>query len=158
MRAAKFAAIVLAAGKGTRMKSDLPKVMHRLANRPLIRHVLETAAALEPARTVVVLAPVMTDVAAAVAPAIVAEQKQALGTGHATLAALPALEELVESGAIDDVLVLFGDTPLLTSETLSALLAERRRLPRAAVVALGMRPADPAEYGRLVVREDGMLE
>src|SRR5215472_1179119 len=140
MRAAKFAAIVLAAGKGTRMKSDLPKVMHRLANRPLIRHVLETVAPLEPARTVVVLAPGMTDVAAAVAPAIVADQKQALGTGHAALAALPALEELVESGGIDDILVLFGDTPLLTSETLGALLAERRRLPRAAVVVLGMRP------------------
>jgi bifunctional UDP-N-acetylglucosamine pyrophosphorylase/glucosamine-1-phosphate N-acetyltransferase len=158
MNSARFAAIVLAAGKGTRMKSDLPKVMHRLANRPLVRHVLDAVSPLEPARTVVVLAPGMDAVAKAAAPAIVAEQSQALGTGNAALAGCPALDDLLAAGGIDDVLVLFGDTPLLTTATLRALLAERRRSPEAAVVVLGMRPTDPAEYGRLICSPDGMLE
>jgi bifunctional UDP-N-acetylglucosamine pyrophosphorylase/glucosamine-1-phosphate N-acetyltransferase len=153
MTSTPFAAIVLAAGKGTRMKSDLPKVMHRLANRPLVQHVLGAVAPLAPRRTVVVLAPAMETVAAAVPGTTVAIQHEALGTGHATLAAVPALagEDLA------DVLVLFGDTPLLTTATLAAMLAERRRAPEAAVVVLGMRPDDAAEYGRLVVA-DGMLE
>ena len=69
MKSASFAAIVLAAGKGTRMKSDLPKVMHHLANRPLVRHVLDTVAPLAPERTVVVVAPGMESVAKAAAPA-----------------------------------------------------------------------------------------
>src|SRR5947209_1752689 len=72
MKPEKFAAVILAAGKGTRMKSDLPKVMHRLANRPMIQHVLETVRTLEPARTVVVLAPEMDRVAVAAKPAAVA--------------------------------------------------------------------------------------
>ncbi len=157
MNSSRFAAIVLAAGKGTRMKSDLPKVMHRLANRPLVRHVLDAVSPLEPERTVVVLAPGMDSVAKAAAPAMVAEQKQALGTGNAALAGWPALDDLIASNRLDDVLVLFGDTPLLTTATLQALLAERRRAP-AAVVVLGMRPDDPGEYGRLVCGADGMLE
>ena len=158
MKSARFAAIVLAAGKGTRMKSDLPKVMHRLANRPLLQHVLAAVAPLEPERTVVVLAPGMDSVAAAGSPAVLAEQKQPLGTGNAALAACPALDDLIAGGRLEDVLVLFGDTPLLTTTTLGALLAERRQAPGAAVVVLGMRPADPAEYGRLVCGPDGMLE
>jgi bifunctional UDP-N-acetylglucosamine pyrophosphorylase/glucosamine-1-phosphate N-acetyltransferase len=158
MNSSRFAAIVLAAGKGTRMKSDLPKVMHRLANRPLVRHVLDAVSPLEPERTVVVLAPGMDSVAKAAAPAMVAEQKQALGTGNAALAGWPALGDLIASSRLDDVLVLFGDTPLLTTATLRALLAERRRAPAAAVVVLGMRPDDPGEYGRLVCGADGMLE
>ena len=151
MKSMPFAAIVLAAGKGTRMRSDLPKVMHRLAGRPLIQHVLAALAPLAPRRTVVVLAPGMETVAAALPGTAIAIQREALGTGHATLAALPALA----GEPLDDVLVLFGDTPLLTTATLEAMLAERRRAPEAAVVVLGMRPDDPAEYGRLVVA-DGM--
>jgi bifunctional UDP-N-acetylglucosamine pyrophosphorylase/glucosamine-1-phosphate N-acetyltransferase len=153
MKSTPFAAIVLAAGKGTRMRSDLPKVMHRLAGRPLVQHVLAALAPLAPRRTVVVLAPGMETVAAALPGTAIAIQREALGTGHATLAALPALA----GEPLDDVLVLFGDTPLLTTATLEAMLAERRRAPEAAVVVLGMRPDDPAEYGRLVVA-DGMLE
>jgi bifunctional UDP-N-acetylglucosamine pyrophosphorylase/glucosamine-1-phosphate N-acetyltransferase len=158
MSSAGFAAIVLAAGKGTRMKSDLPKVMHPLANRPLIGHVLGALEPLRPVRTVVVAAPGMENVATAAAPACIAVQERALGTGHAALAGCPALDDLIAAGAIADVLVLFGDTPLLTSATLGTLLAERRRAPAAAAVVLGMRPADPAEYGRLVRGADGMLE
>jgi CTP:molybdopterin cytidylyltransferase MocA len=158
MSSPQVAAIVLAAGKGTRMKSDLPKVMHRIAGRTMIRHVLNAVAPLAPARIVVVLAPGMETVAKEAVGASIAIQAQPLGTGHAAQAALPALQDLLDAGALEDVLVLFGDTPLLTAPTLAALVAERRRPPAAAAVVLGMRPADPAAYGRLICDENGMLE
>lgn len=145
------AAVVLAAGKGTRMKSDLPKVLHRVAGRPMILHLLDTLDDAEVTRRVVVVAPGMDGVAAAVAPAPVAIQAEALGTGHAALAARDALH-----GFAGDILVLFGDTPLLEPETVRRMLAARRR--GSALVALGFRPADPAEYGRLVVAGDGGLQ
>jgi bifunctional UDP-N-acetylglucosamine pyrophosphorylase / glucosamine-1-phosphate N-acetyltransferase len=158
MSSERVAAIVLAAGKGTRMKSDRPKVLHRLAGRPLIRYVLDAVAKLAPARTVVVLAPGMEDVAQEVAGTQVAIQSVPLGTGHAALAAHPALADLIAEDRVDDVLVVFGDTPLLATATLAAMLAERRRAPEAGIVVLGMRPADPGAYGRLVCGKDGMLE
>ena len=147
-----FAAIVLAAGKGTRMRSDLAKVLHKVANRPMIQHVLAALAPLAPARTVVVLAPGMDAVAAAVAPATVAIQAEALGTAHAVAAAREALADFT-----GDVLILYGDAPLVTTATLSALLAERRRAPAAAAVVLGMRLEEPGAYGRLVLDRDGTL-
>jgi bifunctional UDP-N-acetylglucosamine pyrophosphorylase/glucosamine-1-phosphate N-acetyltransferase len=152
------AAIILAAGKGTRMKSDLPKVMHRIAGRTMIRHVLDSVAPLAAARTIIVLAPGMDAVVPEVPGATIAIQPQPLGTGHAALAARSALEDLLEADAIDDVLVMFGDTPLLTPSTLTTLLAERRRHPTASVVVLGMRPLEPGAYGRLVCDENGVLE
>jgi bifunctional UDP-N-acetylglucosamine pyrophosphorylase/glucosamine-1-phosphate N-acetyltransferase len=158
MSPGRFAAIVLAAGKGKRMQSNLPKVMHPLANRPLIRHVLTSLEPLRPERTIVVVASAMEEVAKTAAPAQIAIQSPPLGTGHATLAGCSALGDALDASTIDDVLVLFGDTPLLTTETLRATLAERRHAPAAAVVVLGMRPADPAEYGRLVFGPDGVLE
>jgi bifunctional UDP-N-acetylglucosamine pyrophosphorylase/glucosamine-1-phosphate N-acetyltransferase len=147
-----LAVLVLAAGQGTRMNSALPKVLHRIANRPMIEHVLAAVAPLVPARTIVVVAPGMEAVAQAVAPAETVVQVTPRGTGHAAISARPALQ-----GFAGDVLVLYGDAPLLTTETLRAVLAERRRAPAAAAVVAGMRPADPGPYGRLVVR-DGMLE
>ncbi len=158
MNSRRFAAIVLAAGKGTRMKSDVPKVMHALANRPLVQHVLAALAPLAPERTVVVLAPGMDAVAAAVAPAGTAIQAAPLGTGDAAKSGLAAIDDLLAAQAVADVLVLFGDTPLITTATLEALLEERRRAPAAAAVVLGMRPGDPAEYGRLVLSASGVLE
>jgi bifunctional UDP-N-acetylglucosamine pyrophosphorylase / glucosamine-1-phosphate N-acetyltransferase len=154
----RVAAIILAAGKGTRMKSDLPKVMHRVAGRTMIRHVLDATAPLAPARTIVVLAPGMDEVAQEAPGAQIAIQAAPLGTGHAALAARPALADLLAGDGLDDVLVLFGDTPLLTSATLAAMLAERRREPQAAIVVLGMRPAEPGAYGRLVCDDKGMLD
>src|SRR5690242_6703854 len=129
MSKTKLAVIVLAAGKGTRMKSDLPKVMHKLAGRPIIHHVLAVAAELDPAETVVVLAPGMDLVAEAVSPAKIAIQDQPLGTGHAVAAGEKAL-----SGEAEDVLILNGDGPLITAATLRALVEERRR--RGAAVAV----------------------
>jgi bifunctional UDP-N-acetylglucosamine pyrophosphorylase / glucosamine-1-phosphate N-acetyltransferase len=151
MTAQHFAALILAAGKGTRMRSDLPKVMHRIANRPMIEHVLAAAAALAPARTVVVVAPDMPTVAKLVAPAETAVQEKQLGTAHAVAAARNQL-----AGFAGDILVLYGDAPLVTTATLEALLAERRRTGAAAVF-LGMRPAEPGAYGRLVLAKDGSL-
>jgi bifunctional UDP-N-acetylglucosamine pyrophosphorylase/glucosamine-1-phosphate N-acetyltransferase len=153
MAEAKAAAVILAAGKGTRMKSALPKVLHPIAGRPMIGHVLASLEPLGCARTAVVVAPGMAAVAQAVAPHPVAVQAQPLGTGHAVLAARAAL-----GAENDDLLILYGDTPLISTATLQRLLERRRAADRPAVVVLGMRPADPAEYGRLVLDGDGRLE
>ncbi|HKW52585.1 MAG TPA: NTP transferase domain-containing protein, partial [Stellaceae bacterium] len=116
MSESRLAVVILAAGQGTRMKSALPKVLHRIANRAMIQHVLAVVAPLAPARTVVVVAPEMEQVAAAVAPAATAIQMKPRGTGHAVMSARPALE-----GFAGDVLVLNGDAPLVTTATLQAL-------------------------------------
>jgi bifunctional UDP-N-acetylglucosamine pyrophosphorylase/glucosamine-1-phosphate N-acetyltransferase len=148
----RLAAVVLAAGKGTRMRSDLPKVLHRLAGKPMLAHVLDGLAALEPDRTVVVAAPNMPGVAVAAQPHPVAIQTEQRGTGHAVAAAREALGPITA----DTVLVVYGDTPLLRPDTLRSLVAARRAYD-AAVAVLGMRPADPGAYGRLVVDADGTL-
>jgi bifunctional UDP-N-acetylglucosamine pyrophosphorylase/glucosamine-1-phosphate N-acetyltransferase len=148
-----LAAVLLAAGKGTRMKSRLPKVLHPIAGRPMIGHVLASLAPLAAEPTVVVVAPDMDKVAAAVAPHRTAVQERQLGTGHAVLAARGALGE-----GTDDLLILYGDTPFISTATLCRLVERRRQSDAPAVVVLGMRPSDPAEYGRLVVDGSGRLE
>ncbi|HZB91783.1 MAG TPA: bifunctional UDP-N-acetylglucosamine diphosphorylase/glucosamine-1-phosphate N-acetyltransferase GlmU [Stellaceae bacterium] len=152
MSHSRLAVLVLAAGQGTRMNSALPKVLHPVANRPMIQHVLAAVAPLAPAHTLVVIGPGMEAVAEAVRPAETVVQVAPRGTGHAVMSARPALQ-----GFAGDLLVLYGDAPLLTTDTLEAVLAERRRAPAAAAVVAGMRPADPAPYGRLVMAGD-MLE
>ena len=153
------AAIVLAAGKGTRMKSDLPKVLHPIAGRPMIGHVLASLAPLGPAPVVVVVAPGMEAVSEAVAPHPSAIQAEQLGTGHAVLAAKEALGQAAASDkSPGDILILYGDTPFISTATFERLLARRRAADRPAVVVLGMRPADPGEYGRLIVDGEGRLE
>ena len=148
-------AVILAAGKGTRMKSGLAKVLHPLAGRSMIGHVLATAARLEPEKAVVVLSNGMDDVEAAVAkaamPTAIAIQDPPLGTGHALMAAQHCLP------ADGDVLVLYGDTPLLTAGTLMQLLAKRKEAD-AAVAVFGFRPEDPSGYGRLRFDEGGLAE
>ncbi len=149
----EIAAIVLAAGMGTRMKSRIPKVLHPLAGRPMIAHLLASVAAVGPTRTVVVVGPGMDAVAEAVAPAKTVVQDEALGTGHAVLAAREAL-----AGFDGDVLILFGGDPLIPPEVMRILIDARRAAPAPAVVVLGMRPDDPAGYGRLIIGKDGGLE
>lgn len=146
-------AIVLAAGKGTRMKSDLPKVLHQIGGKPLVRHVTDLVQGLSPARICVVVAPGMDAVADAVTPHKTAIQAEALGTGHAALSAEPVMADFA-----GDVFILFGDTPLITAETLEAMLAARHAEASPAVVVLGMRPAGPNAYGRLIQSPDGGLE
>jgi bifunctional UDP-N-acetylglucosamine pyrophosphorylase / glucosamine-1-phosphate N-acetyltransferase len=153
-----FAAIILAAGSGTRMKSATPKIMHPLAGRPMIAHLLEALSPLAPAATVVVIGPQMEAVARFVEPAQSVVQDPPLGTGDAVRVGLGALaEQLALRGAIEDVLVLLGDAALLTTEPLSVLLAERRR-SGAAVLVAALRPDDPGAYGRLVLGPDSDLE
>jgi bifunctional UDP-N-acetylglucosamine pyrophosphorylase/glucosamine-1-phosphate N-acetyltransferase len=153
----KLAVVVLAAGKGSRMKSDLPKVLHPVAGRPMLGHVLASVAALAPAQCVVVVAPGMADVEAAAAPARCAVQSKPLGTGHAVAAARDALAPLLAEGGAD-LLVVFGDCPLMTSDTLQRLVAARRPADAPEIVGLAFRPADPAAYGRVIVDEAGCIE
>ena len=148
-----LAVIVLAAGEGTRMKSARPKVLHEIAHRPMLRHVLDAAAALQPERSLVVIGKDTGAVAAAAVPAETIVQSPPLGTGHAVKVALDALGDFA-----GDVLALVGDAALITTETLASLIAERRRAPEAAVAVLGMRVTGPNAYGRLIIAADGSLE
>jgi bifunctional UDP-N-acetylglucosamine pyrophosphorylase/glucosamine-1-phosphate N-acetyltransferase len=149
----KAAAIVLAAGKGTRMKSSLPKVMHRIAGRTLIGHVLDSLAPLSLARVVAVIAPGMDLVEKEVAPHGVAFQAEQLGTGHAVGCARDAL-----MGFAGDILVVYGDTPFVATATLNRMFERRMAPDNPAIVVLGMRPADPSGYGRLVLGADDTLD
>ena len=158
MRQSPFAAIILAAGSGTRMKSAIPKVMHPIAGRPMIAYPLEALRPLSPAATLVVIGSRMESVAEIVAPAECVVQDPPLGTGDAVRTAMRALDgRLAPRGSIEDVLVLYGDTPFLATETLSRLLTERRRTA-AAILVSSMRPADPGPYGRFVLASDGGLK
>ncbi|MBX3455304.1 bifunctional UDP-N-acetylglucosamine diphosphorylase/glucosamine-1-phosphate N-acetyltransferase GlmU [Ferrovibrio sp.] len=148
-----LAVIVLAAGQGTRMRSSLPKVLHEVAGKAMVRHVLDAAADLKPQRSVVVLGRGMERVASAVAPAAIAIQDPPQGTGDAVRAAMGALK-----GFAGDVLVLYGDTPLLTPDSLKRMLAARRGKSDPAVVVAGFTPADPAAYGRLLLDKRGSLQ
>jgi len=146
-----IAVVVLAAGAGTRMKSALPKVLHPLANRAMVHHVLDNVAALKPARVVGVVAPGAKNVAAAFGPHPTVVQKKPLGTGHAAKAALGAL-----GGHKGPVLVVFGDAPLVTSVSLQRLVSACAQ-EKAAVGVLGFVARDPSPYGRLIVQR-GILE
>jgi bifunctional UDP-N-acetylglucosamine pyrophosphorylase / glucosamine-1-phosphate N-acetyltransferase len=153
MMSRPFAAVILAAGQGSRMKSALPKVLHPVAHRPMLDHVIEAVAALKPDRTVVVVAPDMARPAFRTPGVEFASQPEPLGTGHAVMAAAPTLR-----GFAGDVVVLYGDTPLITAETIAALRAERSKAPEPAIVVAGMRLAEPGGYARLVTNSEGMLE
>lgn len=148
------AVAVLAAGGGTRMRSDLPKPLHPIGGAPLLAHVLAAAAALAPARLAVVVGHGGAAVGAAARAlrpdALLVEQPVRRGTGDAVRCALAALGPLE-----GDLLVLFADTPLITPSTLERLLAARAAGAAAAV--LGFRPADPGGYGRLVLDANGAL-
>jgi bifunctional UDP-N-acetylglucosamine pyrophosphorylase/glucosamine-1-phosphate N-acetyltransferase len=144
--------IVLAAGEGTRMRSSRPKVLHAVAGRPLIEHVL--SAIDEGGGVAVVIGPAMDAVAKAVKVAVPAAeifvQVERRGTGHAVLAARPALAREAH-----DLAVVYGDTPLIRASTLARL--REALADGAAVAVLGFRPADPTSYGRLITEGDQLL-
>ncbi len=152
-----LALVILAAGEGTRMASERPKVMHAIAGRPMIGHVAASAAALDPERTVLVIAPGMDAVAEAAAAHIgaldVVVQKERLGTGDAARTALAALD-----GFEGDALIVCGDVPLVTAASLERLLDVHRNGMAPALTVLAMRPDDPAGYGRLVLDDNGALK
>ncbi len=147
-----IAAIVLAAGKGTRMKSDLHKVLHPIAGRPMLLHLLGGLAELRAAATVVVVGDKREQVEAALAGtgAVVAVQDPQLGTAHAALQAKDAL-----AGFEGIALVCFGDCPMLTAGTVLRLCGALDA--GAAVAVLGFRPADAAAYGRIIADADGTV-
>ncbi|MDT8758580.1 bifunctional UDP-N-acetylglucosamine diphosphorylase/glucosamine-1-phosphate N-acetyltransferase GlmU [Sphingomonas psychrotolerans] len=149
------AAIILAAGKGTRMKSDTHKVLHPIAGRPMLLHLIDSVASLGPARTVVVVGARREQVEAAVHPLGVetVEQVEQLGTAHAVLEARSAFD-----GFDGDILVLFGDVPLVSSATLARMLERLHAEDAPATVALGFRPEDPAAYGRVIANAAGRVE
>ncbi len=144
-----FAAVILAAGLGTRMKSALPKAMHPVAGRPMLRHLL---AAAEPVfdRIVVVVGPEMPQLEQAAAPHATVVQADRVGTGHAARLAAPLLADFP-----GDVAVLYADNPLITEATIRRLLARRSE---AGLALLAMRPADPGKYGRVVTNAQGDVE
>lgn len=144
-------AVVLAAGKGKRMHSDLPKVLHPLCGQPLLTYVLDTLDAAGIPQPLVVIGHGADDVRALVAGrAECVEQGEPLGTGHAVMQAVPHL------GPAEAVLVLYGDTPLLQPATLEALLDLHRRSGAAAAM-LTAELDDPRGYGRVVRRDDGAV-
>jgi bifunctional UDP-N-acetylglucosamine pyrophosphorylase / glucosamine-1-phosphate N-acetyltransferase len=147
-------AIVLAAGEGTRMRSALPKVLHAIAGRSLLAHVLRAVAETKVTASAVVVGPNQEAVAAEAERVLPGAQcfvqRERRGTAHAVLAARPALEHKA-----DDILIVYGDTPLIRAATLNKLRAPLAA--GAAVVVLGFRPANPSGYGRLVVDGDKLI-
>lgn len=144
-------AVILAAGMGTRMKSDRPKVMHPLAGQPMLRYLLDNAASVFD-RIVVVVGPGMEQVAALAAPHAVVVQQDRLGTAHAAAQAA----DLFGTG---DVAVLYGDNPLITADSMRRMLACRAgegNSEGAGLALMAMRPRDPGRYGR-VVTQDGLV-
>ena len=152
--AAPSATVILAAGKGTRMASALPKPLHEVGGRSLLAHTIAAANTLRPERLAVVIGhggEAVAEATRALRPnADIAVQEPQLGTAHAVLAARHTLE-----GFEGDVFVLYADTPFIQPETLFRMAEERRK--GATVVVLGFEAADPTGYGRLVV-ENGALE
>ena len=148
------AAIILAAGKGTRMKSDLHKVLHPIAGRPMLLHLLASVQALDPAHAVVVTGAGREQVEKAVAPLGVATALQAeqFGTGHAVAQAREALGDFT-----GDVLILYGDVPLVTTATMARMLDRLHADDDPAAVVLGFRPLDPGAYGRVIADADGRI-
>jgi bifunctional UDP-N-acetylglucosamine pyrophosphorylase/glucosamine-1-phosphate N-acetyltransferase len=138
-------AVILAAGLGTRMKSALPKALHPIAGRPMLAHLLASAAAVFD-RIVVVTGPEMEAVARVAAPHPTVIQQERLGTGHAALQAAPLFAQE------DEVAILYADNPLITPETLRRLAEGRGE---AGLALLAMRPADPGRYGRVITDARG---
>ena len=146
--------IVLAAGEGTRMKSSLPKVLHQVAGLPLVSHVVKAVQGTGKSDVALVVGRGADEVRAAVeknaGPVSAFEQKERLGTAHAVLAAREAIER-----GYDDLLIVFGDTPLIEASSLQK--ARERLADGADVVVIGFRPDNPHGYGRLIEEGDKLV-
>jgi bifunctional UDP-N-acetylglucosamine pyrophosphorylase/glucosamine-1-phosphate N-acetyltransferase len=147
-----LAVVVLAAGKGTRMKSDLHKVLHPIAGRPMLEHLLASVAELAPERQVVVVGSGREQLERQLGSrAALAVQEPQLGTGHAVQQAEAAL-----AGFSGDVLILYGDVPFVSTATMRVMLDRLHAGDAPSVVVLGFQPADTLQYGR-VIAEDGRI-
>ncbi|HXI45791.1 MAG TPA: NTP transferase domain-containing protein, partial [Candidatus Acidoferrales bacterium] len=149
----RTAAVILAAGLGTRMRSRVPKVLHELCGRPMLAYVLDAWAEVAPERPTVVYSPATEALRDVVGErASLALQAEPRGTGDAVAAALATLPD-----DVDEVLVLSGDVPLVVAEQLLAIL-EQRRLDDAAIALASVFAADPGQLGRVVRGEFGTVE
>jgi bifunctional UDP-N-acetylglucosamine pyrophosphorylase/glucosamine-1-phosphate N-acetyltransferase len=146
-------AIVLGAGQGKRMRSNLPKVLHEIGRKPMINHVLDLVKSFNAEVISVVVAPNHNSVTAAVHPIPTVVQQQALGTAHAVKAAADQF-----SNFNGDIFILFGDTPLIRNETLQAMLDRRIAGDNPDIVVLGMRAKGGNAYGRLILDKKGNLD
>ncbi len=147
-----LAVVILAAGKGTRMKSDKPKVMHNVLGLPMVNWVINAVETLSPEKVIVVVGEGMQDLIDAAAPHETVVQVKQDGTGSALKSAMPALE-----GFRGDIMVLLGDTPLISPETLKHLRDVRHVDAVTGISVLGVQLDDPTGYGRLLMNDDGTL-
>lgn len=154
MTTSPIAAIILAAGKGTRMKSDLHKVLHPIAGQPMLLHLIDSFEAAGAVRSIVVAGVGREQLAAAVADRHVtlAIQADQLGTAHAALQAKAAL-----AGFNGIAIICFGDTPFLEAATIARLAERLESADAPRIVVLGFRPDDPKAYGRIIAHDDGTI-
>lgn len=152
------AIFILAAGQGTRMVSDLPKVLHPVGGKPMVHHVIDAALTAQPTnlpiKPVVVVSPFL-DAKAVQGDYVVtlAIQQKSLGTGDAVKVALEALSEIPQN-----VLILCGDTPLLEAELLSKVIAHHQQRPSPCITVGGMRPENAGSYGRIIADGSGKID
>lgn len=143
--------VVLAAGHGTRMKSNLPKILHLLGGRPVLHYVLDLAHQMTPQEIILVVSPALKEIQTPFTHQTIV-QHPPQGTGDAVRQALPYLK------TEGYVLILFGDTPLIQKNTLEDMLSLVKDRPDMALVLLGMRPDNKKNYARLLLNEEGELE
>jgi len=150
-----FAAIILAAGQGTRMKSSTHKVLHPVAGKPMLHHLIDRVAELGAERIVVVVGALSEQVEASVAGmgVTIAHQAEQLGTGHAVAQAEQAL-----AGFEGIVLILYGDVPLVQADTMARMIEALDANPALRAIVLGFRPDAPGAYGRVIAAPDGLIE
>ena len=149
-----IAAIVLAAGKGTRMKSNRHKVLHEIAGRPMIEHLLASVEALSPQKLVTIVGEFRDQLERQLADrSAFAVQEPQHGTGHAVQQAEQAL-----AGFEGDVLILYGDVPFVKTDTMRAMIERLRAVDAPAAVVLGFEPDDPLRYGRVVAQQGQIIK
>ncbi|MCK0067952.1 bifunctional UDP-N-acetylglucosamine diphosphorylase/glucosamine-1-phosphate N-acetyltransferase GlmU [Kordiimonas laminariae] len=154
MSTSNFAAIILAAGKGTRMKSSTHKVLHSVGGKPMLMYLLDTVNKLDPVENILVVGAGKEQLMNAVSGADFVEQTEQLGTGHAARIAVDSLPE----GFSGDVIILFGDVPFIPLSVMEEMIAKGGSEVGNGLTVLGFRPEDAAKYGRLVTSTDGKLE
>ncbi|MEJ6595498.1 bifunctional UDP-N-acetylglucosamine diphosphorylase/glucosamine-1-phosphate N-acetyltransferase GlmU [Parasphingorhabdus sp.] len=150
-----LAAIILAAGQGTRMKSEMHKVLHPIAGKPMLHHLLDTVDSIGVERTVIVVGARREQIEESVASrnVAIAVQKDQFGTGHAVAQAHDALK-----GFSGDVLILYGDVPMVSADTMRNMIFRLNNGSDPRAVVLGFRPDDAGAYGRIIADDQGEIE
>ena len=150
-----LAAIILAAGQGTRMKSEMHKVLHPIAGKPMLHHLLDTVDSIGVERTVIVVGARREQIEASVAGrnVAIAVQEDQLGTGHAVAQAHDALK-----GFAGDVLILYGDVPMVSADTMRDMIFRLNNGSDPRAVVLGFRPDEAGAYGRIIADDQGEIE